>query len=128
MVPRAGGAAQQMQHGGLWKRRVLILLATGLACLPTMAHAEADVMTRVERTSAFDVMLTIGPSQSEVSMAMQPSAPTDTGMSHDAAMGQDKMMPQPQQADQGMAVNHWLDVRVTQADSGLVVRDVTPTI
>ncbi|HEY1297609.1 MAG TPA: hypothetical protein VGJ60_31390 [Chloroflexota bacterium] len=99
-----------MQHVGLmWKARVAILLAMGLGCLPMVAHAETDVMPRVERTPAFDVALTIGPAETK-------------------SMDNHDMMMQPQQADQGMAANHWLDVHVTQAGSGAVVSDVTPTI
>ena len=86
-------------------------------------------MTRVERTSAFDVMLTIGPAQAMSSMSMQPSAPSGMGQSHDMSMGgQQDMDMQAHQADQGMAVNHWLDVHVTQAGSSAVVSDLTPTI
>jgi hypothetical protein len=118
-----------MQHSRLvWKTRFLVLMAAGLACLPITARAEADAMTRVERTSTFDVMLTIGPSQAMSSTSMQPGTATDMAMSHDMSMGENGMTMQPQQDDQGMAVNHWLDVHVTQVGSGAVVSDVTPTI
>jgi hypothetical protein len=75
---------------------------------------------RTERTSTFDVVLTIGPAQAMPAMTMQSSPSTDMG-EHDMTM-------QPHQADQGMAVNHWLDVHVTQAGSGAVANDLTPTI
>jgi hypothetical protein len=80
---------------------------------------------RTERTSAFDVVLTVRPAQA---MSMQSSQSPDMGMSHDMSMGENAMTMQPQQADQGMAVNHWLDVHVTQAGSDSVVNDLTPTI
>jgi hypothetical protein len=89
--------------------------------MPMMAHAESDSMTHVERTAAFDVALTIGPPQAMQPMSMHASDTADMDMGHDSST-------QPQQADQGMAVNHWLDVHITQADSGAVVTDVTPTI
>jgi hypothetical protein len=115
-----------MQHiDSNWKMRVAALLAVGLTCLPIAAHAEADSTMRTERTSAFDVALTVGPAQAT---SMQPSQSTDMGMSHDMSMGQNDMTMQPQPADQGMAVNHWLDVHVTQAGTGSVVNDLTPTI
>jgi hypothetical protein len=49
-------------------------------------------------------------------------------MSHDTSMGENDVAMKPQQADQGMAVNHWLDVYVTQSASGALVNDLTPTI
>jgi hypothetical protein len=119
-----------MQHSGsTWKRRLAALLAVGLACVPTVGHAQADPIMHVERTSAFDVVLTIGPSQAMSPGSMQSSSQaTHMGMSHDMPMGENQAMMEPQQSDQGMAVNHWLDVHVTQADSGAIVNDVTPTI
>lgn len=67
-----------------------------------------------QRTSTFDVVLTIGPA--------------DMGMSHAMSPGENDMTMQPHQADQGMAVNHWLDVHVAQSGSGAVANDLTPTI
>jgi hypothetical protein len=116
-----------MQHiRSVWKTRVVSLVALGFACLPVVAHAETDSTMRVEQTPAFDVVLTIGPAQAMSPMPMQSS--TDMGMSHDMSMGETDMTMQPQQADQGMAVNHWIDVHVAQSGSGAVVSDVTPTI
>jgi hypothetical protein len=131
MVCGAGGAAHQMQHiGWAWKTRAVALVAIAVGTLPVVAHAEADSTMRVERTSSFDVALTIGPVQPMLttnSMQAQPS--TDMGMSNNAMpMGGTESPMQPAQADQGMAVNHWLDVHVTQAGSGAVVSGVTPTI
>jgi hypothetical protein len=80
---------------------------------------------RTERTSTFAVALTVGPAQAT---SMLSSQSTDMGMSHSMSTGESDMSMHPQQADQGMAVNHWLDVHVTQADSGAVVDDLTPTI
>jgi hypothetical protein len=111
----------------MWTTRVKVVLAAGLACLPMVAHADMDSVMRVERTSAYDVTLTIGPAQAMPSMSM-PSDSTNMGTGHDMSTGKDQMNMQPHQADQGMAVNHWLDVHITQADSGAVVSDVTPTI
>jgi hypothetical protein len=81
-----------------------------------------------ERTPTFDVALTIGPAQVASPTAMQSSQSTDMGMSHDMPMSGDEMSMQPQHADQGMAVNHWLDVRVTRAGSDTAVSDVMPSI
>ena len=112
-----------MQHIGLvWKTRVAVLFAVGLAALPAVSHAEADSLMGAEHTPSFDVVLTIGPA------SMQTSQSTDMGMSHEMSTGDGQTTMEPQQADQGMAVNHWLDVHVTQAGSGMVVSDVTPTI
>jgi len=114
-----------MQHiGFMWKTRVAGLLALAIACVPAVGHAEADSVMRAERTSTFDVVLTIGPAQAT---AMQASD-SMMSMSHDASMTDNAMSMQPQHTDQGMAVNHWLDVQVTQAGSGVVVRDLTPTV
>jgi len=93
-----------------------------------LAHAEADSTTRVERTPSFDVVLTIGPAQEMSPASMPPSATTDMSMGHDMSMGDQAMDMQPHQADQGMAVNHWLDVRVTQPGSGVALADVMPTV
>jgi hypothetical protein len=87
-----------------------------------------DSNMRVERTPAFDVVLTIGPAQAMSTPTMQPSASTDMGTSHDMSMSDNQMTMQPQHADQGMAVNHWIDVHVAQSSSGAAVSDVTPTI
>ena len=118
-----------MQHvRSLLKTRIVTLAAMGFACLPMAAYAEAESTMRVERTPAFDVVLTIAPAQAMSPTTMQSSAQTDVGMSHDMSMGGTEMTMEPQHADQGMAVNHWIDVHVTQSGSGAVVSDVTPTI
>jgi hypothetical protein len=121
-----------MQHiRTTWKTRLAAVVALGCACLPIAAHAEADSTMRTERTSTFDVVLTVGPAQAmsmPMSMPMSSTPSTDMGMSHTMSMGEGDMTMEPQQADQGMAVNHWLDVHVTEAGSGSVVNDVTPTI
>lgn len=115
-----------MQHiGFMWKTRVASLLALALACLPAVGHAEADSPMRTERTSTYDVVLTIGPAQPT---ATQASDSMGMSASHDASMTDNTMTMQPQHADQGMTVNHWLDIQVTQASSGVVVNDLTPTI
>lgn len=117
-----------MQHiESIWKTRAVALLAVAFACSPAVGHAEADSVMHAERTSTFDVVLTIGPAQA-MSEPMQPSQSTDMGMNHEMPMGGDEPMMQPQQADEGMAVNHWIDLHVTQTGSGAVVSDVTPTI
>jgi hypothetical protein len=118
-----------MQHfGSTWKTRFAALLALGLACLPAVGRAETDSAMHAEHTADFDVVLTIGPAQAMSPASMQSSQSTDMGMSHDMSAGGNQAMMEPQQADQGMAVNHWLDIHLTQAGSGAVVSDVTPTI
>src|SRR5215471_3005694 len=102
-----------MQHiRTVWKMRALGLLAIGVGCFPAIAHAETDSTMRVERTPAFDVVLTISPAQAMLS----------------TSMGENGMAMHPQQDDQGMAVNHWIDVHVAQSGSGAAVNDVMPTI
>jgi hypothetical protein len=101
-----------MMHNAV--RHGFILVAVGLACLPTIASAQSDMMTRVERTPSYDVVLSIDPVASSSSM-----------MGH---MDDQSMTMTPHMADQGMAVNHWLDIHVSRADSGDVVNDLTPTI
>jgi hypothetical protein len=118
-----------MQHVGLvWKKRMAAVVATGLAVLPTLANAEMDSMTRVERTPAYDVALTIGPPQGMASMSLHSGDAANMATGHDMSMGGPNMGMQPHQDDQGMAVNHWVDVHITQAGSAAVVSDVTPII
>jgi hypothetical protein len=81
---------------------------------------------RAEHTADFDVVLTIGLAQAMSPASMQSSQSPEMGMGHDMSMGGNQSMIEPQQADQGMAVNHWLDLHLTRA--GAVVSDVTPTI
>jgi hypothetical protein len=118
-----------MQHVGLvWKKHMAVIVATGLAALPMLAHAEMDSMTRVERTPAYDVALTIGPPHGMPSMSMQSGDAANMATDHDMSMGGQGMGMQPHQDDQGMTVNHWVDVHITQAGSAAVVSDVTPII
>lgn len=117
-----------MRHmGWVWKTRAAALLALGVACLPVAVHAEADAVMRAERTSNYDVVLTIGPAQA-MSPMMQSSPGTDMAMSPGMSMGGHDMSMAPQQADQGMAVNHWLDVHVAVADTGAAVADAMPIV
>jgi hypothetical protein len=109
----------------MWKTRVAALLAVGLACLPAIGHAEADSVMHTQQTSTYDVVLTIGPAHATDT---HESDSMGMSMSHDASMTDNPMTMQPQHADQGMAVNHWLDVQVTQAGSAVVVNDLSPII
>ena len=114
------------------KRFGFVLLAVGLACLPSLASAQSDMMSRVERTPSFEVVLAIEPVASEDSSMMahmgdQTMAPQMGDQTMTPHMGAQTMM-MPHMADQGMAVNHWLDIHVSRADSGDVVNDLTPTI
>jgi hypothetical protein len=119
-----------MQHVGLvWKKHMAVIVATGLAALPMLAHAEMDSMTRVERTPAYDVALTIGPPQGMASMSLHAGNAANMATDHDMSMGGGPNMGmQAHQDDQGMAVNHWVDVHITQAGSAAVVSDVMPII
>ena len=124
-----GVSPRKVQHvGSIWKTPAVALLAIGVGCLLVVAHAEADSTMRAERTSSFEVVLTIGPAQAISAASMQPAQSIDTGMSHDMSKGGHDTYMEPQQADNGMAVNRWLDVYITQADSDTVVSDVTLTI
>jgi hypothetical protein len=105
--------------------RVAVLVTLVLALLPAAASAESDaMMTRIERTPAYVLSLAIGPVES---MDMAHPAMGDSNMMSHPATGDTAMMSTPM-ADQGMAVNHRLDVRIMRADSGATVDDVTPTI
>src|SRR4051794_23947592 len=118
-----------MQHiVSRWKSHIAVVLALGFACLPTVGHAEADSVMRAERTPAYDVVLTIGPAQAMSPASMQSSQSTEMGATRDMSMGDEHAMMEPQQADQGMAANHWLDVHLTQAGAGAGASDVTPVI
>jgi hypothetical protein len=111
-----------MLHSGL---RLSLVLAA-LACLPAVAYAD-DAMSRVERTPMYELSLSIGPAE-----AMMPSSPMMHDQADTPAMGHDMdtgmTMHQDPMADQGMAVNHHLDVRITRADTGAVVGDLMPII
>jgi hypothetical protein len=112
-------------------RPLVGVVAVGLACVPALAGAEEMATMHAERTAAYDVVLTIDPpvSDSGPSMDMSGDHAAGMAMSHDSGMMMHNdagmMM---HDTDQGMAVNHWLDVHVTQADAGTVVSDLTPTI
>jgi hypothetical protein len=80
------------------------------------------MLTRVERTPTYILSLAIGPAES-----MDMAHPASGDMAH-PAMGDSTMMAPAPMDDQGMAVNHRLDVRITRADSGAIVDDVFPTI
>jgi len=112
-----------MQHiGPVWKTRAIALFALAAASFPVAAYADEAPVMLAERTPTYDVALTIGPAQSMASM-------TDTGMGHDMSMGMSHdMSMQPEQVDAGMAVNHWIDVHVTQADSTIAASNLAPTI
>jgi len=114
-------------------RPLVGLVAVGLACVPALAGAEEMATMHAERTAAYDVVLTVDAAVSDSGMSMDMNADhasSDMAMSHDAGMmsHDDAGMMTMHAMDQGMAVNHWLDVHVTQADSGAVVADLTPTI
>jgi hypothetical protein len=117
--------------------RALGVLVAGLACVPTVAFAQAESMMpmRVERTMAYVVVLSIGPAETMApSMGMGTGQTGEMSMSHgqssDMSMGHDTgmMAPEPMMADMGMAVNHHLDIHVTSADTGAPVTSLTPTI
>jgi hypothetical protein len=107
--------------------RALGIVVAGLVCLPSATFAETAPMTLVERTPHYTLNLGIGPVQPMVSAmdanhGMSGEVAVNGGMmSHDASMMSDHM-------DQGMAANHHLEVHIAQADSSMVVMDVTPTI
>jgi hypothetical protein len=117
----------------MWNERkrsmacALGIIAAGLVCLPTVAFAQTAPSMMVQRTSNYTLVLSIGPVETMVSPmdAMHGMtgevAVTGGPMNHDAGMMSDNM-------DQGMAANHHLEVQITQAATGNVVMDVTPTI
>ena len=73
----------------------------------------------VQRTPNYTLVLGIGPAETMVS-------PMDAmhGMAGEVAVTGRSMT----HTDQGMAANHHLEVQITQAATGSVVMDVTPTI
>src|SRR5437870_7160447 len=84
-------------------RSTLIALLAALVSLPMSAHAQSQpaMPMHVERTSNYTFTLDIGPSED---------------------MAPDVM------ADEGMAVNHRLELHVMHADDNMLVTDVTPVI
>ncbi len=107
--------------------RALGIAAAWVLCLPVAASAQTAPAMMVERTPHYTLNLAIGPVESMVSSmdAMHGQvgdvALNAVPMSHDMSKQSDHM-------DQGMAVNHRLEVHITQADSNSVVTDVNPTI
>jgi len=84
--------------------RFTAALFVAVLALPTLAHAQAQPAmgpTRVERTLNYTLTLGIGAAEE-----MAPQISTD----------------------QGMVVNHHLELRVMHADSDMMVTDVTPVI
>jgi hypothetical protein len=115
-----------------YKRRLSLVgfVMAGLACVPAVAQAQQmEPSMRVERTPAYVLTLAIGPAETMApAMDMHPGM-ANVGMPMDAGMGMNSGPAMTSaMADQGMAVNHRLDVRITAADSGSIVTDVTPTI
>ena len=110
------------------KWRALGIVAAGLACcLPAAAFAQSAPMTMVQQTPRYTVVLDIGPAEHMVSPmdamhGQNGEVVVNSGMmSSDTAMMSGMM-------DQGMAVNHHVEVHIALADSGAVVMDVTPSI
>jgi hypothetical protein len=122
-----------LTSGFTFAARVLGAVALGLASLPAVAGAEGDMMRRVERTPTYEVVLSIGPADmASESMAMSQGHSSDMSMSmgqgHSADSSMSNMASGLDEADQGMAVNHQLDLHITRAGSGAVVSDLTPVI
>jgi hypothetical protein len=105
------------------RMRFLALASLAIALLPMTAGAQSDSMTRIERTPAYVLSLSIGPLES-MDMSHSMGEGGDMAMGHDDA----SMMSHENMTDQSMAVNHRLDVQITRADTGAVVDDVNPTI
>jgi hypothetical protein len=104
--------------------RALIVLATGLACWPVAAFAQAAPTTMmVERTPRYTVVLDIGPPEQIVS-------PMDAmhGQTGEVAVTGGDMAMLAEHMDQGMAANHSVNVHIELADAMTVVMDVKPTI
>ncbi len=99
--------------------RAMGLLTIGLLCVPTAAFAQAAPPMLVQRTPNYALVLGIGPAETMVS-------PMDAmhGMAGEVAVTGGSMT----HMDQGMAANHHVEVQITQAATGSVVMDVTPTI
>jgi hypothetical protein len=99
--------------------RAVGLVAVGLLSVPTAAFAQAAPSMLVQRTPNYTLVLGIGPAETMVS-------PMDAmhGMAGEVAVTGGSMTTM----DQGMAANHHVEVQITQAASGSVVMDVTPTI
>src|SRR5438552_14772845 len=99
--------------------RAMGLVVMGLLCMPTAAFAQAAPTMIVQRTPNYTLVLGIGPVETMVSPmeAMH-------GMTGEVAVTGGSMT----HMDQGMAANHHVEVQITQAATGSVVMDVTPTI
>ena len=108
-------------HG--FARMTLGLTLAGLVALPTAAFAQMAPTTLVQRTPNYTLVLDIGHVEAMVS-------PMDAmhGLAGEVAVAGRDLGMAGEMMDQGMAVNHHVQVRITQGDSSMVVADVTPQI
>ncbi len=127
-------------------RRVSLATAVafGLMSLPLIASAQSmSSPMLVQTTPHYTVTLTVGPAQEMISPTdamhgatgevMVNTMPSESGMGSSssmstggASMGSSSSMSMNTMMDQGMAVNHHLEVHITQ--NGTVVDNVTPVI
>jgi hypothetical protein len=113
--------------------------------LPVPALAQMAPAMHVDQTPRYTIALTIGPAEQMLSpdgammatsgevmvnggsMAASGSMSNGTSMAAPPSTGTAMMMMTPSM-DQGMAVNHHLEIHITRNDTGAVVNDVTPII
>jgi hypothetical protein len=134
---------------------LLLLGSLAFAAVPSIASAQSMPMMSpmlVQTTSTYTVVLQLGPvadmvasgsstmsadaevmvgqvGMSEPNMDMGASQTSSMGMSHDMSSSTGGMSSaMSNMADQGMAVNHHLEVHITDNSTGSVVSDVTPVI
>ncbi len=104
-------------------RSALATLTAIVVVFPVPAFAQMAPTTLVERTPSYTMVLAVGPAESMVS-----SMDAMHGMSGEVAVDGESAGMMADQPDQGMAVNHHLEVHITQGDSDAAVMDVIPTV
>jgi hypothetical protein len=118
-------------------------VVVGLLVLPAVVSAQTMPSMLVDRTPTYTVELTIGPPEqmlspgdamhAQMGEVMVTGGPMEnmggSGSMAGGSMGEmGSSMSMNPDRDQGMGVNHHLEIHITRNDSGAVVDDVTPVI
>jgi hypothetical protein len=124
-------------------------VVVGLLALPAVVSAQTMPSMLVDRTPTYTVELTIGPPEQMLSpgdamhaqmgevmvtggpMQSMGGSGSMAGGSMGSSMGEmgsGSSMSMNPDRDQGMGVNHHLEIHIMRNDSGAVVNDVTPVI
>ena len=107
------------------------LPAVAVLALPGPVAAQMAPAIHVDQTPTYTVVLGIGPAEQMLSPAdalVAKSGEVMVGGGPTAPSSMDTTMTMTPNMDQGMTVNHHLEVHIMRNDTGAVVNDVTPTI